>query len=289
MAVVCVIALCLRILAHRSNRANQAYFNSFARSVVKHLEEEEVKRETVADVDIWLENLLSAVKDHLPDRSLRFKKQAGARSEKLIDYTDGKQSIVIAMRQQADALKSPHLPNCAEFADRVLNQDNNWRTVLGFLPIDVLNRGLDILPNLYVIGGIFGTFVGITSALPLIATIDITNLAEAAPILNHFVAVVAHSMNTSIAGISFSVIMTLITALFPLTTIRDEVAKNFERAIEFMWYRIHGSKLTHAEIQVIQSLGRLNSDLVSVLKEISADLRESRDKENAPTKFKKGA
>ncbi len=289
MAVTCFLALFLRVLAHRSNRGNQAYFNSFSRSVIKHLEEEETKDTFVDDVDIWLEGLLNKVKEFLPDRSLRFKRQSGDRSERLIDYTDGKQSIIIAMKQQADALKSPNIPNCAELADRVLNQDTKWRTILGFVPVDVLNRGLDVLPNLFVIGGIFGTFVGITGSLPLIAGIDITNLAEAGPTLNKFVASVAYSMNTSIAGILFSVTMTLMTALFPLTTIRDEVAKNFERSIEFMWYRIHGNKLSHAERQVIHSLSQLNVDLVKVLSEIRDDLRSEKEGTQSERKLRKGA
>lgn len=287
MAVTCAIALCLRVIAHRANRANQAYFNSFAHSIVKHLEAEEGKHTFVDDVDIWLENLLNSVKEYLPDRSLRFNKHAPERSERLVDYTDGKQSIIIAMKQQSDAFKSPHMPNCAELADRVLNQDTKWRTILGFIPVDVLTRGLDVLPNLFVVGGIFGTFVGITGSLPLIATIDIANLGEAGPVLNKFVEGVAYSMDTSIAGIIFSVIMTMITALFPLTTIRDDVAKNFERSIEFMWYRIHGNKLSYAERQVVQALAGLNGDLVTILAEIRDHLQK--DASSSERRLKKGA
>ncbi len=276
MAVVCAATLCLRIIAHRANKNNQAYFNTFARSVIKHLEEEETQKSPVDDVDVWLENILNRIKEYLPGRSLRFQASRGGRSENLHDYADGTQSVIIAMKQQADALKSPQQPNCAELADRVLNQDTKWRLLFGFLPMEGLNRFLDILPNLFVIGGIFGTFVGITTSLPLISTIDIAKLGEASPILNLFVSQVAHSMNTSIAGIGFSVIITVTTALFPLNTVRDEVAKNFERAIEFMWYRIHGSKLTFAE-----------NSLVLLLKDIRDDLRKS-DAEQGRN-YKKGA
>jgi len=273
MSAVCLIALCLRVIAHRTNRANQAYFNAFAHSVIKHLEEEEAKRESVEDVDVWLENMLNAVKEHLPDRSLRFQKVSDLRSESLSDYTDGKQSVVLAIKQQSDALKSPYPPNFTEMADRVLNQDTKWRSILGVVPIDALNRGLDVLPNLFVVCGILGTFVGITISLPLIAAIDITKLAEAGPILNKFVAGVAFSMNTSIAGIIFSVLMTLVTALFPLNSIRDDVAKNFERAIEFMWYRIHGNKLSPSEQKMNNSFEKMSGDMARLLTEIRDELK----------------
>jgi hypothetical protein len=175
-------------------------------------------------------------------------------------------------------------------ADRVLDQDKKWRSILGFLPVDALNRGLDVLPNLFVVGGILGTFIGITTALPLIATIDITKLSEAGPILNKFVAGVAFSMDTSIAGIVFSVIMTLVTALFPLNASRNEVAKNFERAIEFMWYRIHGTKLSPAEQKMTQTLEKLAQDMTRLLTDIKDELKkQNQDVPDVERRLRKGA
>lgn len=285
MFVGCVLALALRFFAHRANKANQAYFNSFSRSIVKHLEEEEAKHESVNDVDEWLENLLNELEDHLPDRSLRFKRQEVKRTHRFNDYTDGKRSIILALKQQADALRSPHPPNFSELADRVLNQDKTWRNVFKILPVDSLNRGLDILPNLFIVGGIFGTFIGITNALPLIASIDISNLSEATPVLNKFVSNVAYSMNTSIAGIVYSVIMTIVTTLFPLGTIREDVAKNFERAIEFMWYRIHGTKLSHGDYLIIQTLKETNATLIKTIRELEGADQQT----DEPPTYQKGA
>ncbi|RZA25093.1 MAG: hypothetical protein EOP10_07885 [Proteobacteria bacterium] len=286
MSTVCFVALCLRVVAHRANRKNQAYFNAFAHSVIKHLEEEEAKKESVEDVDVWLENMLNNVKEHLPDRSLRFQKNVNLRAESLTDYTDGKQSVVIAIKQQADALKSPYPPNFQEMADRVLHQDSRWRTILGYVPIDALSRGLDVLPNLFVVCGILGTFVGITISLPLIGAIDINKLSEAGPILNKFVAGIAFSMNTSIAGIVFSILMTLVTALFPLSSIRDDVAKNFERCIEFMWYRIHGNKLSPAEQKMTNSFDKMSTEMARLLTDIRDELK---DQKTSDSQRKRGA
>ncbi len=269
MAIACCIALCLRFIAHRANKVNQAYFNSFSHSVIKQLEEEEQKYESVDDIEIWIDNLLYKIEEHLPDRSLRFRKQQNQRL-RLTEFSDSKRSVMNAIKQQSDALKSPYPPNFGELADHVLNQDPRWRNILKFLPIESLNRGLDLLPNLFIVGGIFGTFVGITSALPMIAKIDITQLDKAAPVLNAFVAGVAYSMNTSIAGIIFSVTMTLITSLFPLAATRNEVSKNFERAIEFMWYRIHGNKLSQGEYKLLDALFSIDSGVKELVQEIKA-------------------
>ncbi|SMF62969.1 hypothetical protein [Pseudobacteriovorax antillogorgiicola] len=290
MAITCVIALILRYIAHNNNKVNKAYFNSFSHAVIKQLEEEEAKHESVDDVEIWLENLLYKIEEHLPDRSLRFRKTEEKQKQRLSEFTDSKRSVILAIKQQVDALKSPHPPNFMELADRVLNQDPNWRNILKILPVNSLNRGLDLLPNLFIVGGIFGTFVGITSALPMIAQIDITKLDEAAPVLNAFVGGVAYSMNTSIAGIVFSVTMTLITSLFPLASVRNEVSKNFERAIEFMWYRIHGNKLSHGEykmIEAIENLRKSNQEAVKLLAEIR-DIA-SQDSSQPPSDIERGA
>lgn len=274
MAMTCLIALIVRFIAHKANKINKTYFNSFSHAVIKQLEEEVEKHESVEDVDIWLENILNQIEAHLPDRSLRLRKKEAKKKQRLSEFTDSKRGVIVAIKQQADALKSPHPPNFMELTDRVLDQDPNWRSILRVLPMDSLSRGLDLLPNLFIVGGIFGTFVGITSALPMIAKIDITNLQGAAPVLNSFVDGVAYSMNTSIAGIVFSVIMTIMTSLFPLASVRDEVSKNFENAMESMWYRIHGNKLSHGEQKLIEALEAIvasNKEAVTLLKELKKD------------------
>ena len=130
----------------------------------------------------------------------------------------------------------------------------------GVIPADTLTRFLNILPGLFIVGGIFGTFIGITSALPKIAAIDLSELDKATPILTAFVSDVAYSMNTSIAGICYSVILTLLNTIFPITTLRNDVKKNMERTFEFMWYYIHGDKISNGDRQIISLLEKLNNN-----------------------------
>ena len=66
------------------------------------------------------------------------------------------------------------------------------------------------------------------------------------------------------------------TALFPLHSIRDEVAKNFERCIEFMWYRIHGNKLSPAEQKMNNSFEKMSQDMARLLTEIRDELKDQR-------------
>ena len=121
------------------------------------------------------------VESHMPEKSIRVKKSSQAKTQNLGEYTDSKRSLIVALRKELDAIKSPFPPNFTEIAERVLNKIIHGEHFKGS-PYGLLNRGLDILPNLFIVFGIFGTFIGITSALPLIATIDLNNLSAATPI-----------------------------------------------------------------------------------------------------------
>lgn len=272
------VALIMRYLAFRSGRFSQTYFNSFSRSVYRELENEEhdksQKKLNQGDIDVWLNDFLEKVVSNLPERSIRFSKNkmgkifgkkpsddlSARRSQSLSHYTSGR-SIFINLKQQSDAFKSSHQPDFSELSIRVLQQDSQWKNLLGFIPIEALSRVFDILPGLFVIGGIFGTFLGITSALPKIATIDIKNLEAAAPILSSFVADVAFSMNTSLVGIVCSVIVTILIAIFPLDGVRKQVMENMEQALEQIWYRIHGDNIAQGDQMIIEELRHLREEI----------------------------
>lgn len=280
MFAVLIIALFLRYLAYKSGKINQIYFNTFSKSVQKLIEDEPERMEDINDVENWLEQLMNRVDSHLPDRSFRFSKKAkkppknadgtqksfALRHQSLKDYADGKKSVIISIKQQVDALKSPHPPNFPELTLRVLDQDRQWCYIAKFIKVDLLSRMFDILPGLFIVGGIFGTFLGITSALPKIASIDLGKLHEAAPLLNSFVNDVAFSMNTSIAGIACSVIITLLISLFPLDSLRNDVRRNMELAFEFMWYQVHGRNISRAEKTIIKHLREIHETMLTFKK-----------------------
>lgn len=261
MGVGLMIALGFRYMAFRSGKRDRLYFKTFSSSVENLITTEKIK-EDVKNVEPWMDELLDQVLLKLPERNLRGNAEAEGsfRSQgrgNLTDFVEGKRSIIMGVKQNLGAFKSPHPPNFSELTSRILAQDKKWTTIAGFIPTTTLGRFLDILPGLFIVGGIFGTFIGITGALPRIAEIDLSKLDEAGPIINAFVASVAYSMNTSISGIIYNVIMTLLNTAFPITAVREEVHKSLERSFEFMWYHIHGDKLSKGEQQMIDLLEKM--------------------------------
>ena len=55
--------------------------------------------------------------------------------------------------------------------------ENNpcFRKVFGYIPISVSNDFLAVLPGLFIVGGIFGTFLGIMKALPELGGMEVSD------------------------------------------------------------------------------------------------------------------
>ena len=272
MAGIFSIAVAVRVIASRSGKVDEHYFNTFVKQVEKCLEGED-NTENVPDVENWIHNLLTQVSSSLPNRSLRFKigeadvneipagkgnfKNFRGQKESFAQYAEGKKSITHGVRSHMDAFKSPYPPNYYELSGRILDQDKKWKTILGFIPFDVISRVLDILPGLFIIGGIFGTFIGITSALPKISNIDLANITMASEQLESFVRDIAFSMNTSIVGIICSVALTVLNTVFPISSVREKVHSNLSRAMEHIWLRLHGAQVEPGEARIIELLKKV--------------------------------
>lgn len=261
MGAVLMGVLTVRFVAYRAGKRDHMYFKTFSSSVNRVLEKERNVAE-VKDVESWLDGILEKVIDLLPNRSVRNENKSSAKTgsfregniESFEGFAEGKKGLIHSVKQMTDTFKSPTPPSYPEMTDRVLREDRKWMTVMGVIPADTFARFLDILPGLFIVGGIFGTFVGITGALPAIANIDLSQLDQAGPVLNQFVESVAYSMRTSIAGICYSVILTLLNTFFPLATIRDEVQVHMESCFESIWLRLHGNELSSGEREMIRLL-----------------------------------
>jgi hypothetical protein len=113
---------------------------------------------------------------------------------------------------------------------------------------------IDILPGLFVVFGIFGTFIGISMALPEIAKIDFNNLDASGEILTQFVKSVTYAMQTSIAGIMFSLVTTFLNTIAPVTGMRKKTHKKIANCFENVWHAVHGDQDERTLQQTIPAL-----------------------------------
>jgi hypothetical protein len=251
MACLLGLGLVFRWASYSSSVKEDAYFTTFVSEVEKQISEEEGwSRGKVEDVDKFLFNLLNNIKEKLPTRSIRDSFQKKDLNEKfgakkvvsLREYVTGDQGLFYSIKTESGAFKSTFPPNYYELTERILERDDSWTKIKGLFPIAPIARLNDILPSLFVVFGIFGTFIGISMALPEIAKIDFNNLDASGEILTRFVLSVTYAMKTSIAGIMFSLIMTFLNTLAPVQGTRDKTFKKVSNCFENIWIAIHGKK-----------------------------------------------
>ncbi|GMR20595.1 MAG: hypothetical protein BMS9Abin36_1191 [Gammaproteobacteria bacterium] len=279
MLVILIIALGLRFLSHRASKDDQLYYSTFTREIEKRVERDDIGKIGIDDIEEYVEDLLDEVATNLPSRSVRVMKSDKDKSSRKIrsvrDYAGGSQSLIHSLKSETNAFKAKQKPSFEQLADRVMGKDDHWVNLHGLFPIDSVIRMIDVLPGIFIVIGIFGTFVGITNALPQIAEIDFNNISNSSSVLSLFVKDVSFAMRTSIAGIVFSLIISLLNTLFPISTIRNSIARGLEDSLEYLWYFVHGGRGDNKQSEAFSQMVVLLENIDEKIDDPSSDIVSS--------------
>lgn len=135
---------------------------------------------------------------------------------------------------------SPDFGNIAKFVFR----SNPYFTKLwGFISVGMVNNISSILPSLFIIGGIFGTFLGISKGLPALKLIDPADVAGSQMILRNFLESMTFAMYSSVVGILLSVLFTICNSVFSLNAIYLKLVDKFTQSLEILWKDTNMNKL----------------------------------------------
>lgn len=126
-------------------------------------------------------------------------------------------------------------PRFIEIAKNVFDNNPCFKKVMGILPAQGTHDVLTILPGIFIIGGIFGTFLGIMAALPGLSEIRVEDVVGAKVIMDEFLARIAFSMSSSIIGIILSVLMTIVNTMFNPEKTFLKTLNKFENTMELLW------------------------------------------------------
>ena len=282
-------ALIFRYLAYRHSKDDEAYYSRFTRELDTCIDEDKQKFVKIDDVETYLSNVLGRVNQKLPSNDLRFSKNKNITGRaqdlnevkvdnrlSLGDYVGSKHGLIASIQAEGSVFNCQVPPDFTELTDRVMNDDKNWTKLYGHIPIEGVSRTIDILPNLFIVFGVFGTFIGIAMALPEIANLDFNNLEGSGETLTKFVINVAFAMKTSIAGIFFSLILTFLNTFFPIQDKRERTFKKVETSLQILWYHIQNDAGKEKS---------LFPQILDVLKDISSKL----DNKSSSDEIKKTA
>jgi len=146
--------------------------------------------------------------------------------------------------------KNGKQPKFIEIAKYVFGANPVFNKVFGVFPMGMFNDILNILPGLFVIGGIFGTFVGVMQALPELSHMDIANVEATKKTMDTFLMNMAFSMGTSIVGIVYSVSMTLLNAMLTPETLYINMVNKMTSSLEFLWNETDNNDLAASDMEV---------------------------------------
>ncbi|MDH3760693.1 MAG: MotA/TolQ/ExbB proton channel family protein [Gammaproteobacteria bacterium] len=138
---------------------------------------------------------------------------------------------------------SGHQPDFHEISNSVFASNPIFNRVLGIFSLSRTNDVLNILPSIFIVGGIFGTFLGIMKALPELTAMDITNAEASKVVIDNFLIKISFALSTSILGIVLSIVMSFMNTLLSPTNTYVEIVDAFNSASEILWNKSESNEV----------------------------------------------
>jgi hypothetical protein len=164
-------------------------------------------------------------------------------------------------------------PKFIDISNNVHANNPCFNRVFGLIPVNVSNDFLNTVPGLFIVGGIFGTFLGIMKALPELGGMNLSDVEGSKLIMDNFLLKISFSMSTSIVGIIFSVGMGLANTFFSSEKVYMNAVEKFERELDLLW-NISSSNKMPAEVHNFEAerdpIEVLAEDLIS--KELNVEV-----------------
>ena len=166
-----------------------------------------------------------------------------------------------SLRKDADVEEKDEL---IEVSQQVLSLNPCFSRLFGVFPIGPLNDFLNQLPGLFIVGGIFGTFLGIMKALPELQGMNPSDAEGTKLIMDAFLVKIAFSMSTSTLGILYSVTFTVFNSFVNPEKVFVDVVNNYQRILHQLWRKSETNEMP-ADLHAFDE----NRDPVEALAELS--------------------
>ncbi|MFZ4715469.1 MAG: hypothetical protein ACOYL6_17220 [Bacteriovoracaceae bacterium] len=129
-------------------------------------------------------------------------------------------------------------PDFDEITSYATRSNPSYNRLFGLFSNRSLNSVLVLLPGLFVIGGIFGTFVGIMQGLPELTNMDLSDPAMTKKTMDAFLNNIAYSMNTSLVGIVLCVCMNIFNSLFDTDDLEDDFSDKIKSCMAITYREV---------------------------------------------------
>ncbi|HLD99808.1 MAG TPA: hypothetical protein VJB59_06090 [Bdellovibrionota bacterium] len=156
--------------------------------------------------------------------------------DRLFLNQDGAKRLVDdTLRQIRYFRKEGMPPKMIEVSKAVYENNPYFNRLFGIFPVSIVHELLNILPGLFLIGGILGTFLGISKGLPELGGMNLENLQDTKRVMDLFLGDISQAMVKSILGIGFSAAMTLVNTFFSIEGLYYNLVNRYSSALEYLW------------------------------------------------------
>lgn len=133
----------------------------------------------------------------------------------------------------------PPLENVTRF---VMNNNHYFNRVWAIVPAVSLSRLFQVLPSLFIIVGILGTFLGITKGLPVLRGIDPANYEATQRTLTEFLGSMSFAMYASVVGILMSILFTVMNTVLSMRSTQLQTFERYTQALDLLWHSVENQR-----------------------------------------------
>ena len=236
---VFVVATILKILMYHLLKSEYNFTSAFETRTHRYLNKEypeEKKLNKFSDVVGFILN--KTFEESYTARKIFRKRKEDSRVialNRVFLVETGAQSLIDDTLKQTkyhDAGRTPDFDGIAKYA---FNSNPYFNKLWGVIPIGLMNNVFSRLPSLFIIGGIFGTFLGISKGLPALKAMDPGNIVAAQATLESFLESMTLAMYSSVVGIFLSVCFTLMNTFMSFNTVYLSLVDRFTQSLELLW------------------------------------------------------
>ena len=247
MGVLFVIGLTARLLVYYTIRREEWFCREFEKRIHNFLvDEDNLKISGLSFFKTTKKYLEKTYYELFEIRSIMKRRKSDyvtSLSDRLFLIQTGAAHLVKDTLNKIKFLKyNQTQPKFMEISKSVYQHNAAFKRVLGVIPANLVNDMVNILPGLFIVGGIFGTFLGIMKALPALSAMDVGNVEGTKMIMDTFLLKISFSMSTSIVGIVFSVGMTILNSLFNPEKVFVKTVDQYELCLENLWQRCENNE-----------------------------------------------
>jgi hypothetical protein len=240
-----MFGLCLRGLIYYTVARHEWFAYEFEKRVNRFLESEDVTK--TQSFYVMLKRQLEKTFYEIFETRDRLKRRKPDSVQSMADRVflirQGSAWIVRDTMKQARYLKFGETPHFVNVTKTVFHKNPCFNRVLGVVSAASLNDVLSLLPSLFVIVGIFGTFIGVMSGLQELNGIDPQDAEKTKMVMDGFVTNIAYSMGASVMGIMCSVLFNLANTIWSPEKAFVSCVDRFENSLILLWNRANNNEV----------------------------------------------